>query len=144
VIGLGHLTLDGLKVSHKARRYAQPTTDRQHLAAIWCFIEVGISVAAGRIRKTRSGGGSGQTGCWVPVLAQNCGDIEKAATSSSRPRPLGWHGYDPVRSRSVFEVEASLELELVALPHRVIVLRRQRPHRLRLLSADRLLWVWLM
>src|ERR1700745_3139440 len=43
------------------------------------------------------------------------------------------------RSRS----RASLELELVALRHQVIVLRRQRPHRLRLLSADRLLWVWL-
>jgi putative transposase len=42
-----------------------------------------------------------------------------------------------------FRSRASLELELVALRHQVIVLRRQRPHRLRLLSADRLLWVWL-
>jgi hypothetical protein len=42
-----------------------------------------------------------------------------------------------VRSRT------SLELELIALRHQVIVLRRQRPGRLRLLSADRLLWVWL-
>jgi hypothetical protein len=42
-----------------------------------------------------------------------------------------------VRSR------ASLELELIALRHQVTVLRRQRPGRLRLLSADRLLWVWL-
>jgi putative transposase len=31
----------------------------------------------------------------------------------------------------------------VVLVGTVIVLRRQRPHRLRLLSADRLLWVWL-
>ena len=38
---------------------------------------------------------------------------------------------------------ASLELELVALRHQVTVLRRQRPGRPRLLSADRLLWVWL-
>jgi putative transposase len=38
---------------------------------------------------------------------------------------------------------ASLELELIALRHQVAVLRRQRPGRLRLLSADRLLWVWL-
>jgi putative transposase len=42
-----------------------------------------------------------------------------------------------VRSR------ASLELELVALRHQVIVLRRQRPGQLRLFSTDRLLWVWL-
>jgi hypothetical protein len=42
-----------------------------------------------------------------------------------------------------FRSRASLELELVALRHQVIVLRRQRPHRLRLLSAARLLWVWL-
>src|SRR5258707_4029052 len=38
---------------------------------------------------------------------------------------------------------ASLELELVALRHQVIVLRRQRPGRPRLFSTDRLLWVWL-
>jgi hypothetical protein len=42
-----------------------------------------------------------------------------------------------VRSR------ASLELELVALQHQVTVLRRQRPGQLRLVSTDRLLWVWL-
>src|SRR5476651_1126169 len=42
-----------------------------------------------------------------------------------------------VRSR------ASLELELIALRHQVTVLRRQRPGRLRLFCADRLLWVWL-
>ncbi len=42
-----------------------------------------------------------------------------------------------VRSR------ASLELELVVLRHQVTALRRQRPARPRLFSADRLLWVWL-
>ena len=42
-----------------------------------------------------------------------------------------------------FRSRASLELELIASRHQVIVLSRQRPHRLRLLSADRLLWVWL-
>ncbi len=42
-----------------------------------------------------------------------------------------------VRSR------ASLEFELVALRHQLTVLRRQRPGRPRLLSNDRLLWVWL-
>src|ERR1700741_5087889 len=41
-----------------------------------------------------------------------------------------------------FRSRASLELELVALRHQLIVLRRQRPRRLLLLSADRLLWVW--
>ena len=38
---------------------------------------------------------------------------------------------------------ASLELELVAMRHQLTVLRRQRPGRSRLVSADRLLWVWL-
>src|SRR5215471_9971721 len=42
-----------------------------------------------------------------------------------------------VRSR------ASLELELIALRHQVIVLRRQRPRRRRLFFTDRLFWVWL-
>ena len=42
-----------------------------------------------------------------------------------------------------FRSRASLELELVALRHQVTVLRRQRPGRARLFSADRLLWVWL-
>src|SRR5271167_2593421 len=42
-----------------------------------------------------------------------------------------------VRSR------ASLELELVALRHQLTVLRRQRLGQPRLLSADRMLWVWL-
>jgi hypothetical protein len=38
---------------------------------------------------------------------------------------------------------ASLELELIALRHQVMVLRRQRPRRLRLFLTDRLFWVWL-
>jgi putative transposase len=42
-----------------------------------------------------------------------------------------------------FRSQASLELELVALRHQLIVLRRQRPRRLRLHSADRLLWACL-
>jgi hypothetical protein len=42
-----------------------------------------------------------------------------------------------------FRSRASLELELVALRHQVIVLRRHRPRRLQLHSADRLLWAWL-
>jgi len=33
------------------------------------------------------------------VLAQNCRNIEKTPISSNRPHSLGWHGYDPVRSR---------------------------------------------
>jgi putative transposase len=44
---------------------------------------------------------------------------------------------------SRFRSRASLELELVALRHQLIVLRRQRPRRLRFHSADRLLWVCL-
>jgi Integrase core domain len=42
-----------------------------------------------------------------------------------------------VRSR------ASLELELISLRHQVSVLRRQHKGRIRLISTDRLLWVWL-
>ena len=42
-----------------------------------------------------------------------------------------------------FRSRPSLELELVALRHQLTVLRRRRPRRLRLHSADRLLWVCL-
>ena len=38
---------------------------------------------------------------------------------------------------------AILELENLALRHQLHVLRRQRPGRLRRLTVDRLLWVWL-
>jgi putative transposase len=38
---------------------------------------------------------------------------------------------------------ASVELENLALRHQLHVLRRQRPGRLRLITIDRLLWVWL-
>ncbi len=38
---------------------------------------------------------------------------------------------------------ASLELEVIALRHQIGVLRRQRPGRVTLLRADRLLWTWL-
>ena len=38
---------------------------------------------------------------------------------------------------------AALKIEVVALRHQLGVLRRQRPSRVRLLSADRFLWVWL-
>jgi hypothetical protein len=44
-----------------------------------------------------------------------------------------------VRSRASLE----LELELIGLRHQIIVLRRQRPRRLRLFLTDRLFWVWL-
>jgi hypothetical protein len=56
------------------------------------------------------------------------------------PRTFGWHGYILFALVSLlsfrFRSRVSLELGLVALRHQVIVLRRQRPHRLRLLSAD--------
>jgi hypothetical protein len=42
-----------------------------------------------------------------------------------------------------FRSRAVLELENLALRHQLLVLRRQRPGRLRLLAIDRLLWVWL-
>jgi putative transposase len=42
-----------------------------------------------------------------------------------------------------FRSRASLQLELLALRHQLIVLRRRHPRRLRLPSGDRLLWVWL-
>jgi putative transposase len=37
---------------------------------------------------------------------------------------------------------AALELEILALPHRVQVLQRSHRRRVRLTQADRLLWVW--
>src|SRR5258708_8747336 len=42
-----------------------------------------------------------------------------------------------------FRSRAVVELENLALRHQLHVLRRQRPGRLRLLSIDRLLWIWL-
>ena len=42
-----------------------------------------------------------------------------------------------------FRSRAALELELVALQHQLVVLRRQRPGRAQLSSLDRLLWVLL-
>jgi transposase InsO family protein len=42
-----------------------------------------------------------------------------------------------------FRGRAALELEVIALPHQLAVLRRQRPGRVRLFAIDRLLWVWL-
>src|SRR3981189_783393 len=42
-----------------------------------------------------------------------------------------------------FRSRAVVELENLALRHRLHVLRRQRPGRLRLFPIDRLLWVWL-
>src|SRR6266849_92658 len=42
-----------------------------------------------------------------------------------------------------FRRRASLELELIGLRHQVSVLRRQHPGRIRLVSTDRLLWIWL-
>jgi len=42
-----------------------------------------------------------------------------------------------------FRSRAVLELENLALRHQLHVLRRQRPGRLRLITIDRLLWVWL-
>ena len=62
------------------------------------------------------------------------------------PYGLG-HDHDFVHRLSIlafrFRRRASLELELIGLRHQVIVLRRQRPGRIRLFSMDRLLWVWL-
>jgi putative transposase len=42
-----------------------------------------------------------------------------------------------------FRGRAVVELENLALRHQLHVLRRQRPGRLRLITIDRLLWVWL-
>jgi hypothetical protein len=48
----------------------------------------------------------------------------------------------PVIARR-FRSRAILDLENLALRHRLHVLRRQRPGRPRLFTIDRLLWVWL-
>jgi putative transposase len=42
-----------------------------------------------------------------------------------------------------FRSRTSLELELIALRHKLTVLRRQRPGRPKLVGVDQLLWVWL-
>jgi hypothetical protein len=84
----------------------------------------------------------------LPVHAQNCGNIEKAAISSGRPHTLGRHGYDPVRSRLPLLVPFSKPSITGARACRIATscdrLAPATPSpRLRLLSADRLLWVWL-
>ena len=48
-----------------------------------------------------------------------------------------------VSIRSWFRTRASLQVEILALRHQIAVLKRSQLHRLRLNSADRLLWVWL-
>jgi len=48
-----------------------------------------------------------------------------------------------VSMRSWFQTHASLQVEILALRHQVAVLKRSQRGRLRLNSADRLLWVWL-
>lgn len=42
-----------------------------------------------------------------------------------------------------FAAGVELELEVIALRHQLVVLRRQRPGRTQLFSIDRLIWVWL-
>jgi hypothetical protein len=44
---------------------------------------------------------------------------------------------------SIFKTSAELRLESLALRHQLGVLRRSVPKRLKLMSADRILWVWL-
>ena len=48
-----------------------------------------------------------------------------------------------VNIRSWFRTSASLQAEILALRHQVVVLKRSQRGRVRLSSADRLLWVWL-
>jgi putative transposase len=48
-----------------------------------------------------------------------------------------------VSIRSWFRTRASLHVEILALRHQLAVLKRSQRGRLRLNSADRLLWVWL-
>jgi regulator of replication initiation timing len=43
---------------------------------------------------------------------------------------------------SLFKTSVELRLENLALRHRLGVLRRSAPKRLKLMPADRILWVW--
>jgi len=45
--------------------------------------------------------------------------------------------------RSSFQTRAALQVEVLALRHRINVLRRSHGGRVRVNRADRLLWVWL-
>lgn len=45
--------------------------------------------------------------------------------------------------RASLRNRAALQLEILALRHQLQVLERSRPRRVRLTSADRVLWVWL-
>lgn len=45
--------------------------------------------------------------------------------------------------RSWFRSRAALQVEILTLRHQLTVLKRSQRGRLRLSSADRLLWVWL-
>ena len=44
---------------------------------------------------------------------------------------------------SLFKTSVELRLENLALRHQLGVLRRSAPKRLKLMPADRILWVWL-
>src|SRR6476660_5604086 len=45
--------------------------------------------------------------------------------------------------RGLVRSRAALHAEVLALRHQLLVLQRSRPRRLRLVKADRWLWVWL-
>jgi hypothetical protein len=45
--------------------------------------------------------------------------------------------------RSLFRARKDLALENLALRQQLVVLRRARPKRPQLMSADRIFWVWL-
>jgi hypothetical protein len=97
------------------------------------FVQLRRSNCAGKPRATAPG-------------CSKIGSVEKLEICTPQPYRCG-HDHDSFRlvSPLSFRVRsrACLELELIALRHQVNVLRHQRPGRLRLLSTDRLLWMWL-
>jgi hypothetical protein len=74
------------------------------------------------------------------VIRKMCRENPRGAAPSSTPIFLTAF---LASVRSIFQSRAALELENLALRHQIAVLRRSAAKRLKLTTADRLLWICL-
>ena len=92
-----------------------------------------LTMVGGRVVHTTLGSSGGVLGCLSLLKTPNRGEFLRR-----RHTVVGM-----IAILSALVAAPPWNLEVVALRHQVVVLRRQRSGRLRLFRADRLLWVWL-